>query len=187
MHHETLISQRLSLNRLNDSHGQDTWGYGFSHKLLKQLSQRKQLLHSQTPALRLSAGTTQSKKPDQTGKTNSRFTMVRLTANYAILLKQAFAVDRSNVLLPHQALTLVLISALSNKSFRLEARKELHEFFSGLVEAVMRRVQLADLFVFQLMPWSLSNALPRDWLLQLARLNPDVLSQMLLTAYHSTS
>jgi len=64
--------------------------------------------------------------------------------NYAILLKQVFETDCSNVLLPRQALTLVLISALSNKSFRSEARKELPEFFSGLVEAVMHRVQLAD-------------------------------------------
>jgi hypothetical protein len=51
----------------------------------------------------------------------------------------------------------------------------------------MRRVQLADLFASQLMHWSSLNALPRDWLPQLAPLNPDVLSQMLLIVYHSTS
>tara|TARA_Y100000991_G_C21901070_1_gene318104 strand:- start:555 stop:881 length:327 start_codon:yes stop_codon:yes gene_type:complete len=107
--------------------------------------------------------------------------------NYAILLKQVFAMDRSNVLLPRQALTLVLISALSNRCFRLEAQKELPEFFSGLAEAVIRLVQLADLFASQLMPWNLLNVLPHDWLPQLAPLNPDALSRMLLTVYHSTS
>jgi hypothetical protein len=187
MHHEGLSSRQLSLTLWSDSHGQDTWGYGSSHKLFEQLTQPQQLLHSQTPALRLSAGSTQSKKPDQTGKANYRFIMAPLTVNYAILLKQVFATDRSNVLLPRQALTLVLISALSNKSFRSEARKELHEFFSGLAEAVIRLVQLADLFASRLTPWNLLNVLPHDWLPQLAPLNPDALSRMLLTVYHSTS
>jgi hypothetical protein len=110
-----------------------------------------------------------------------------LIVNYAILLKQVFAMDHSNVLLPHQALILVLISALSNRSFRSEAQKELRGFFSGLAEAVMRQVQLADLSASQLMPWNLLNVLPHDWLPQLVPLNPDVLSPMLLTVYHSTS
>ena len=33
----------------------------------------------------------------------------------------------------------------------------------------------------------IKNVLPHDWLPQLAPLNPDALSRMLLTVYHSTS
>ena len=86
-----------------------------------------------------------------------------------------------------QALTLVLISALLNRSFRLEARKGLQEFSSVLAEAVMRLEQLADLFAFQHMHWNLSNAQPHDWQPVLASLKLVARLRMLLIACHNTS
>jgi hypothetical protein len=75
----------------------------------------------------------------------------------------------SNVLLPHQALTLVLISAPLNKFFKLEAQRESHEFFSGLVEVVMPRVPLVVFFACRRMPSNLLNVLPLESLQPLVR------------------
>jgi hypothetical protein len=76
--------------------------------------------------------------------------------------RQDFAMALSSVLLPLRVLTLVLISAPLNKFFKLEAQRESHEFFSGLVEVVMPQVPLAVSSAYRRMPSNLLNVLPPE-------------------------